>query len=203
MKQALLLSLVLILTLSLVGCAITPIDTSTPSTSPTDGVASLDNSDGVNYVRSSMSSSDRGLWLKGGTVVLDGLYPGFSTSHDNPVKLEVGNGINDGVVREIYIKVAAEDDADLEGYEQLPSEYYSWFTIDRTFFVLQPGKSQIVRISIAVPKDVDYSGKRARCEILVLGYTVVGTAINTSGETVNTVSNVPIGVASEWYIKTH
>lgn len=119
------------------------------------------------------------------------------------MEFEIGNGINDDVVREIYVSIVSEDDIDLKGFEQLPSEYYDWFTIDIPFFVLQPGESQTIHVTVVMPEGTDYSGMKARCALLVMGYTVVGTTVNEEGITVNVVSNVPIGVASEWYIETY
>lgn len=144
---------------------------------------------------------DKGLWMRGSEVFIKDLFPGCCPG--SPIELEVGNGIQEGISREIYIKVAPEDDKDLKGYEQLPEEYYDWFEIDKTVFVLEPGESEIVHVTITMPKGTDYSKKKARCEILVLGYTIVGTTVNDKGEVVNLVSNVPIGVASEWYIETY
>jgi hypothetical protein len=58
-------------------------------------------------------------------------------------------------------------------------------------------------VTVSMPEDADYSNKKARCELLVMGWTVVGTTTNEWGEIVNTCGNVPIGVASEWYIETY
>ena len=146
-----------------------------------------------------ISTFDSGLWLKGGEVFIKNLYPGYT----GEMEFEVGNGIKDDVVREVHISVAPEDDKDLGDWEQLPAEYYSWFEVDAPVFVLQPGESQIVTVTVRMPEDADYSQKRARCELLVLGWVVVGTVITDTGELANEVGNVPIGIASEWYIETY
>jgi len=145
-------------------------------------------------------SKDRGLWMEGARVNIKDLHPGCCPGRS--MEFKIGNGASDNVVREVYISIEPEDDNDLKGYEQLPSEYYSWFTISHTYFVLQPGEEKVVTVTVMMPEDADYSDKKARCELLVLGYTVVETTVNSDGETVNLVSNIPIGIASEWYIET-
>ena len=157
-------------------------------------------SDGVTYEKPTQTSSDSGLWLLGQSAYMKDLYPGMAP---RTMKFTIGNGINDNVTREIYIRIEQEDDRDLKGYEQLPEEYFDWFVIDADYFVLQPGGQKTIHVSIGMPEGIDYSGKKARCELLILGYTVIGTTINAEGKTVNLVDNVPIGVASEFYIETY
>lgn len=145
-------------------------------------------------------SSEGGLALYGSRVTITDLYPGFT----GEMEFEVVNRAKDNVTREIRLSIEPEDDADLgEGWVQLPAEYYRWFTINKPEFTLEPGESQAVIVTVAMPADADYSGKRARCELLVMGWTVVGTTTDEYGETVNVVGNVPIGLASEWYIETY
>jgi len=148
----------------------------------------------------SIQTFERGLWLKGGEVTIVNLYPGYVGS----MEFEVGNGIQDNTVKEVRISVEPEDDKDLgDGWVQLPSQYYSWFSIDNPVFTLRPGESQKVTVTVSMPEDADYPNKKARCELLVMGWTVVGTTTNEWGDVVNVCGNVPIGVASEWYIETY
>jgi len=179
-KLLLVIPLVVVL-LCVVGCPITPYEPVFD-----DGAKSI-------------SSFDRGLWLKGAEVTIKELYPGYVGT----MEFEVGNGTQDNTVKEVHISVGPEDDKDLGDWVQLPPEYYSWFEIDNPIFTLQPGESQIVTVTVSMPEDADYSNQKARCELLVMGWAVVSTTTNEWGETVNVCGNVPIGLASEWYIETY
>lgn len=204
MKRTLLVGLLAILLLPLAGCYSSSDDalvvkppTSDNSGSTTEQYENVE----INYNESGEPLLNRGFWLKGSRVVIKNLYP--TCCPNAPMQFEIGNGVEDGVTREVYVSMTAEDDKDLKGYEQLPEEYYDWFTIDIPLFVLEPGESQVINVTVVMPEGADYSGKKARCALLVLGYTVVGTTTNEQGELVNLVGNVPIGVASEFYIETY
>lgn len=149
---------------------------------------------------SAMLTDESGLALKGARATIQNLYPGYTGT----MQFEVTNRAGEGVTREVHISVEPEDDKDLgDGWVQLPPEYYGWFAIDKPVFTLKPGESQIVIVTVSMPEDADYAKKKARCELLVLGWTVLGTTTNADGEIVNVVGNVPIGVTSEWYIETY
>lgn len=203
-KLLLLVGLVVVSLLLLAGCLGSNSDAFVvePPT-PNDGGSTTEQYEDVeiSYNESGEPSFDRGLWLRGSRVVIKDLYP--TCCPNAPMQFEIGNGIEDDVIREVYVSMMAEDDQDLKGYEQLPEEYYDWFTIDIPVFVLEPGESQVINVTVVMPEGTDYSGKKARCALLVLGYTVVGTTTNEQGELVNLVGNVPIGVASEFYIETY
>jgi len=172
--------------LAVAGCARFPLDR-IPSEPVFDGGAV------------EMPLFEHGLWLKGGEVTITNLYPGYT----GEMEFEVGNGSQEDTVKEVRISVEPEDDHDLGDWEQLPAEYYGWFEIDNPIFTLQPGESQTVTVTVSMPEDADYSQKKARCELLVMGWSVVDTTTNEWGETVNVCGNVPIGIASEWYIETY
>lgn len=128
---------------------------------------------------------DEGLRIVGSNAKVN-LFPGAKGSGS----CLLNNAIA-GFPREIRISIAPEDDRDLKGWQQLPEEYYSWFNIEPSEFIMQPGETRQIKVSVKVPEDTDYQGK-ARCELLVRSWPIV----NDKGE----VGNVSLGVASEFYI---
>jgi hypothetical protein len=89
------------------------------------------------------------------------------------------------------------------GWAQLPEKYYDWVTIEPSEFTLQMGEYKIVKVTIVKPDGLGPLGEKARCELLVVGWPVVGTTVDEFGEEVNIVGNAPIAVASEWYIESY
>ena len=122
-----------------------------------------------------------GFGVKGDTVTITNLYPCYTGT----VNLEVINGQDK--TREFHLSIAPEND--LQGYEQFPSEYYSWFTIATPIFRLMPNESKVVTVNVLMPCGTDYSGKKARCRLLVEDWSQTGL--------------VQIAVASKWYIETY
>ena len=122
-----------------------------------------------------------GFGVKGDTVTITNLYPCYSGT----VNLEVINGQDK--TREFHLSIVPENN--LQGYEQFPSKYYSWFTIATPIFRLMPNESKVVIINVLMPCGTDYSGKKARCRLLVEDWSQTGL--------------VQIAVASKWYIETY
>jgi len=139
-----------------------------------------------------------------GEVLMKDLYPGYPKhGEDNSFEIRVENRIGEETAKEVRVRIAPEDDKDLGDWEQLPEEYYSWFDVYPLEFRLEPGESQILTIVVSIPEDVDYSGKRARCELLVLPWPVIEVENPDTGEMEEGIGNVPFGVASEWFIEMY
>lgn len=112
---------------------------------------------------------------------VDNLRPGWSGT----TVINVVNGHDKE--RTIVLSVRASWRPD-KGYEALPEEYLSWFTIDTEPFDMARGEAREVIVSIDVPEDVDYAGKRAEVRIRA-------TEVNQEGI-------VRIAAESKWYITT-
>jgi hypothetical protein len=128
-----------------------------------------------------ITSLAEGFGVKGDTVTIKDLYPCYK----GEVKLEVINGRDR--TREFHLSIVPE--SDLQGYEQFPSEYYEWFNIQDRMFRLMPNESRVVTINISMPCDANYSGKKARCRLMVEDWSQTGL--------------IQIAVASKWYIETY
>jgi len=122
-----------------------------------------------------------GFGIKGDTVKIKDLYPCYSDT----IKLEIINGQDK--TREFHLSI--EPETNLQGWEQFPAEYYSWFTIATPIFRLMPNESRIVSISVLMPCEANYSGKKARCRLMVEDWSQTGL--------------IQIAVASKWYIETY
>jgi hypothetical protein len=114
-------------------------------------------------------------------VFIDGLYPGYSGN----VPLTIVNGPDRD--RLFNLTVSGTDKAK-EGYESLPQQYLSWFTIDNSSFAIQKDDSHKAIVHVSVPEDMDYAGKKAELRILVEDTTQTGI--------------VQIAVESRWFITT-
>lgn len=112
---------------------------------------------------------------------LIGVYPGYSER----VPLLIRNGGDKERLFVIYVVVSANPK---EGFEALPEEYLSWLTVEESRVELGRDEYCWVYILLAVPKDVDYAGKRAEVRIRVDDITQTGL--------------VQIALESEWYITT-
>lgn len=130
-----------------------------------------------------ITSLVEGFGVKGDTVTIKDLYPCYSGT----VNLEIINGQDKA--REFHLSIVPENENKLQGYEQLPAEYYSWFTIETPVLRLMPDESRVVTINILMPCDANYPDKKARCRLLVEDWSQTGL--------------VQIAVASKWYIETY
>ena len=75
-----------------------------------------------------------------------------------------------------------------EGYEALPEEYLSWFTIVNDTANMGVGEVREVIINIDIPEDVDYAGKKAEVRI--------------RADDVSQTGLIQMAVESKWYITT-
>jgi hypothetical protein len=128
-----------------------------------------------------ITSLKEGFGVKGDTVVIKDLYP----CYEGQVELTVINGADR--TREFHLSVAPE--SNLQGWEQFPAEYYSWLKISTPVFRLLPNESKTVSVTVSMPCDADYSGKKARCRVVVEDWSQSGL--------------VQVAVASKWYIETY
>jgi hypothetical protein len=128
-----------------------------------------------------ITSLSEGFGVKGDTVTIKDLYPCYK----GQVELTVINGADRA--REFHLNISPE--SNLQGWEQFPAEYYKWLSIAPSVFRLMPNGSQTVSIAVSMPCDADYSGKKARCRVVVEDWSQAGL--------------IQIAVASKWFIETY
>lgn len=135
--------------------------------------------------------------LHASNTKIDNLYAGYSGLG----VVTVENGVK-SPPRAVSVKIDMEDDDDLgKGWQQLPKEYYSWFSFEPSNFVIQPGETRTFEFHVKVPTDARYTHKKYRCAMVVLPWVIVDQTTGENGEIINVVSNVcGDGVASEMYI---
>ena len=75
-----------------------------------------------------------------------------------------------------------------EGFEPFPPEYFGWITLSPTVFTLSRNGNQVIDITLAMPGDSTYLGKKAEVRILVQDVAQSGFA--------------QIAVEAKWYIIT-
>lgn len=122
-----------------------------------------------------------GFGVYGSKVEFDGVYPGWSGT----VSLTIVNGRDRDRLFAISVISPSNPQA---GYEAFPWQYLYWITISQpTITVLKGGGFQ-VPITLAMPADSDYKGKKAEVRILVEDTTQTGL--------------VQIAVESRWFIST-
>jgi len=122
-----------------------------------------------------------GFGIYGSKVEFNGVYPGWSGT----VPLTIVNGQD----RDRLFRISVVSPANPKtGYDALPQQYLYWITISQpTITVLKGGNFQ-VPITLAMPADSDYKGKKAEVRILVEDTTQTGL--------------VQIAVESRWFIVT-
>ena len=124
-----------------------------------------------------------GYAIYGGTVDIDGLYPGWSGT----IPLKIVNGEDRG--RQLFISVRLpQADKTKEGYEPLPFKYLDWVTVTQPSVFVAVGQTVTVPIDLTMPKDADYKGKQAEVRILVEDTTQTGL--------------VQIALEARWFITT-
>lgn len=167
------------------GCAaITPVQQPVAKQTQTSDIRVIESGDTTTeYSIPVITTLAEGFGVKGDTVTIKDLYPCYISPQ--PVELTVINGQDK--TREFHLSIVPENN--LQGYEQFPAEYYDWFTIVTPIFRLMPNESKVVSINITMPCDAKYSGKKARCRLMVEDWSQTGL--------------VQIAVASKWYIETY
>jgi len=124
---------------------------------------------------------DSGFALYGSKVEFDGVYPGWSGT----VPVTIING--EDAEKSFRLSVMTPSNLDA-GWEALPEEYHDWITISEPTVTLSPGQIYEVPVTLTMPPDADYSGKKAEVRILVE---------NTDQE-----GFVQIALAARWLIST-
>ena len=112
---------------------------------------------------------------------LDNLYPGWSGT----AVIKVVNGQDKERTIVVSARVSWQPD---DGYESLPVEYLSWFTIENETVDMAIGEVREVIINIDIPEDVDYAGKKAEFRI--------------RADDVSQTGLIQMAVESKWYITT-
>ena len=112
---------------------------------------------------------------------LDNLCPGWSGT----AVIKVVNGQDKERTIVVSARVSWQPD---EGYEALPEEYLSWFTIVNDTANMGVGEVREVIINIDIPEDVDYAGKKAEVRI--------------RADDVSQTGLIQMAVESKWYITT-
>jgi len=126
---------------------------------------------------------EEGYALYGGSVTIEGLYPGWSGT----VPLKVVNGEDKD--RELFVSAhSPQPEKTKEGYEPLPGEYLSWVTVTQPSVFVAAGDIVTIPIRLTMPEDADYAGKQAEVRILVEDTTQTGL--------------VQIALEARWFITT-
>ena len=112
-------------------------------------------------------------------VQIDDIYPGWSGTA--PLTIVNGNDENRTLTIALIPTVNPR-----EGYEALPLQYLSWFTVSEPSVLVPAGMTYQVPIIITIPLNSTYSGKKAEVELLV----------SEQGKL------VPIAYEAEWFITT-
>lgn len=122
-----------------------------------------------------------GFALHGSKVKFEGVYPGWSGT----VPVTIINGKD--AERTFRLSLMAPSTL-APGWEALPEEYHDWITISEYTVELSPGQIYEVPVTLTMPNDVNYRGKKAEIQILVEDTTQRGF--------------VQIALAARWLIIT-
>lgn len=135
---------------------------------------------------------EEGFGIAQAAVEFVNVYPGWVGS----APLTIING--DDKDRVFWVSCEQPNPDKLKsGYEAFPEEYYSWITItgwDGTEetaapeVVLAAGENHELTVTLAVPEDSNYTGKKAEVRIRVADKSPIGL--------------VTIAIESKWYIIT-
>lgn len=122
-----------------------------------------------------------GFGLYGLTATFKNVYPGWSGT----IPLTIVNGQD----KDRMFIISLKQPSNLKvGYTPLPKEYYCWITISETVVNVSAGKIYQVPVTLSMPSDADYAGKRVEVNILVEDTTQTGL--------------VQIALEDKWYIIT-
>lgn len=170
-----LIASVLLLAILLVGC------TATPEAAP-QVVPSNETYSNITYIEDEgIPNITAGFGLYGSTVEFDGVYPGWTGT----VPVTIVNGQDKDRLFVVSIRGATKTDA---GYEAFPQEYFYWITISEPEVTIPAGEVYQIPVTLAMPGDSDYTGKKAEVRILVEDTTQRGL--------------VQIALETKWYIIT-
>lgn len=122
-----------------------------------------------------------GFGVYGSKVEFEGVYPGWSGT----VPLTIVNGQDKD---RLFVVSAISPTKIREGYEALPEQYLYWITISQPSATVLKGTNFQVPITLTMPIDADYAGKKAEVRILIEDTTQTGI--------------VQIAVESKWFIIT-
>ena len=181
------LSVVALATVLLVvmGCSTSPATPETeesPETSPDVTAAGETVEDNAEIaVSEEPLDVDSGFALYGSRVEFDGVYPGWSGT----VPVTIVNG--EDAEKSFRLSVMTPSKLD-PGWEALPEEYHDWITISEPTVTLSAGQIYEVPVTLTMPPDADYSGKKAEVRILV--------------ENTDQQGFVQIALAARWLIRT-
>jgi hypothetical protein len=124
-----------------------------------------------------------GYAIYGGSVTIEGLYPGWSGT----VPLKIVNGEDRD--RELFVSAHSPQlEKTTEGFVPLPQEYLSWVTVTQPSVFVAAGDTVTIPIELSMPEDADYKGKQAEVRILVEDTTQAGL--------------VQIALEAKWFITT-
>lgn len=177
----------LLLTVLLVGCTavpsapvIPPIDpspTTVPKVVPGDGTYS-----DITYIEDEgIPILPEGFGIYGSQVEFEGVYPGWTGT----VPLTIVNGED----RDRLFVVSLRTPSKLrEGYEAFPQEYFYWITISEPEVAVSSGGIHQIPLTLTMPWDSDYTGKRAEVRIRIEDTTQTGL--------------VQIALETKWFIIT-
>lgn len=122
-----------------------------------------------------------GFALYGAKVEFDGVYPGWSGT----VPVTIING--EDAQRSFRLSLITPSKL-APGWEALPEEYHDWITISQPSVTLSPGQTYEIPVTLTMPPDADYAGKKAEVQILV--------------ENLDQQGFVQIALAARWLIET-
>lgn len=122
-----------------------------------------------------------GFGLYGSSVEFDGVYPGWSGT----VPLTIINGMDRDRLFVVSIRTSPRV---REGFEALPQEYFYWITISEPEVSIVKGEIHQIPITLTMPQDSSYTGKRAEVRILIEDTTQTGL--------------VRIALETKWFIIT-
>ena len=126
-------------------------------------------------------SLSEGFGIYGSKATLDGLYPGWTGT----VSITIINGGD----RDRTFRISAVQPRKIaEGYEAIPVNYLSWFTVDPTTVYADKGVNTEIPITVSMPKDADCKGKSMEVRILVEDITQTGL--------------VQLAMESRWFVST-
>lgn len=108
-----------------------------------------------------------GFGLYDSLVYINGINPG----QEEVIPLTIVNGEDSN--RQFSICVNSPSKVK-EGFESLPVEYFSWITIPETEVFIPARESYQIPITLSMPTDIIYQGKKAEVRILVEDITQGG-----------------------------
>ena len=122
-----------------------------------------------------------GFGIYGSTVEFEGVFPGWIGT----VPLTIVNGQDK---ERLFVLSISSPSKTRTGFEPLPKEYFCWITISEPEVTVAKGETYQIPITLEMPMDADYSGKRAEVRIRISDTTQTGL--------------VQIALENRWFIIT-